>query len=168
MSKKRKAYKADFKAKVVLELLESGKSVNEIASKNEILPLTLQSWKKQFLENMSLAFDKSSVVKEYKEEIEKLTKDGDTLAKKLGQTIIEKDWLAGKLESLDLSTKKKMVDGAEGVQANSPKSLSLTKQLKLLSVSKTALYYEPIKPFSKESDLELLNVHRLSVKESVQ
>jgi len=158
MSKKRKSYKADFKAKVVLELLESGKSINEIASKNGILPLTLQNWKKQFLENMSLAFDKSSVVKEYKEEIERLSKDGDALAKKLGQTIIEKDWAVGKLKSLDLSTKKEMVDKKEGVQANSPKSPSITRQLELLSVSKTALYYKPVKPFSGEADLELLNI----------
>jgi len=44
MSVKRKSYSADFKAKLVLEVLEG---------------------KKQFLENMSLAFDKSVVVKEY-------------------------------------------------------------------------------------------------------
>ena len=41
---------------------------NEIASKYDILPRSLQQWKKQFLENASLAFDKSAVVKEYKEE----------------------------------------------------------------------------------------------------
>ncbi len=70
MSTKRKTYSADFKSKLVLEVLEGEKTLNEVASKYEILPKNLQNWKKQFLENMSLAFDKSAVVKEYKTEIE--------------------------------------------------------------------------------------------------
>ncbi|MCJ8347195.1 transposase [bacterium] len=126
MSRKKKSYKAEFKARVVLELLESNKTLNEIASENEILPVTLSSWKRQFLENMTLAFDKSSVVKEYKEEIETLKREGDALAKKLGKTIVEKDWAVGKLKSLDLSTKKSLVDKTEGVQASSLRIPSLT------------------------------------------
>ena len=51
MSRKRKTYTADFKAKCVLELLEGEKTLNEIASKYDILPKSLQQWKKQFLEN---------------------------------------------------------------------------------------------------------------------
>jgi len=34
-----------------------------------------------FLENMSLAFDKSTVIKEYKEQIETIKKDKDSMAK---------------------------------------------------------------------------------------
>jgi len=69
MSRKRTTYSADFKAKVVLEVLENEKSINEIASKYSLLPKNIQNWKKQFLENASLALDKSAVVKEYKDEI---------------------------------------------------------------------------------------------------
>ena len=65
MSVKRKSYSSEFKAKLVLEVLEGEKTINEIASKYEILPVSLKSWKNQFLENMSLAFDKSTVVEEY-------------------------------------------------------------------------------------------------------
>ncbi|MEA3314228.1 MAG: hypothetical protein U9Q30_00030, partial [Campylobacterota bacterium] len=74
--------------------LDGEKTLNEIASKYEILPKNLQNWKKQFLENMSLAFDKSTVVKEYKNEIEILQKDKDELAKKVGNLTIEKEFLA--------------------------------------------------------------------------
>jgi putative transposase len=56
MSTKRKTYSADFKAKLVLEVLEGEKAINEIASKYEVLPVSLKNWKKQFLKNMSLAF----------------------------------------------------------------------------------------------------------------
>jgi putative transposase len=80
MSTKRKAYSAEFKAKLVLEVLEGEKTINEIASTYGIIPNNLKNWKKQFLENMSLAFDKSTVVKEYKDEIEILQKSNDDLA----------------------------------------------------------------------------------------
>jgi len=58
-------------------------------------PANLKSWKKQFLDNASLAFDKSAVVKEYKEKIAKLEKEHSQLAKKVGTLTIERDWLAG-------------------------------------------------------------------------
>ena len=56
MSRKRTTYSAEFKAKVVLEILEGEKTLNEIASKYDLLPKNLQNWKKQFLENAFLAF----------------------------------------------------------------------------------------------------------------
>ena len=156
MSKKRRNFSADFKAKLVLELLEGDKTINEIASKYEVLPKSLQNWKKQFLSNASLAFDKSAVVKEYKEEIENLNKNKDQMAKKLGEVIVERDWAVGKLKSLDLLTKKTMVDKNEGVQAKT-KNPSLNRQLELLHISKTAHYYKPVEPFSSDEDIKLLN-----------
>ena len=69
MSVKRKTYSAEFKAKLVLEVLKEEKTINEIASKYGMVPKNLINWKKQFLENMSLAFDKSVVVKEYKKKL---------------------------------------------------------------------------------------------------
>ncbi len=158
MSKKRITYKAEFKSKLVLELLEGNETLNQIASKYEILPKNLINWKKQFLDNMSLAFDKSSVVKEYKEKISELENEGDQLAKTLGKVIIERDWAVGKLGSLDLSTKKAMLDRKDGSQATEIKNIpSLNNQLIMLNISKTALYYQAIPKFSTESDLKLLN-----------
>ena len=156
MSRKRKTYSADFKAKLVLELLEGDKTVNEVSSKYEVLPKSLQDWKKQFLANASLAFDKSAVVKEYKDEIIKLGKEKDATSKKLGEIIVERDWLEGKLESLGLSTRKRMVDTKEGVQAKTSNP-SLNRQLQLLHISKTAHYYENVIPFSFNEDIKLLN-----------
>ena len=84
MSKKRITYTADFKAKVIIELLEGGKTVNEIASKYDLLAKNVHNWKQQFLSNACLAFNKSTVVKEYKQEIDDLKKDKDSTSKKLG------------------------------------------------------------------------------------
>jgi len=64
MSRTRRTYTADYKVKLVLEVLGGEKMLNEIAGKYEVLPVSLKKWKKQFLENMSLVFDKSAVVKE--------------------------------------------------------------------------------------------------------
>ena len=79
-----------------MEALEGEKTINEIASRYVVLPVSLKNWKKQFLENMSLVFDKSTVVKEYKDAIEILQKDKDMLAKKVGNLTIEKDFLVEK------------------------------------------------------------------------
>ena len=150
MSVKRKSYSAEFKAKLVLEVLEGEKTVNEIASRYEVLPLSLKNWKKQFLENMSLAFDKSTVVKEYKDEIETLQKDKDTLAKKVGNLTVEKDFLVEKLASLASSKERKAL-------LDTKLNLSLNQQCKLLHVSKSSLYYEAKKPFSTGKDIKLLD-----------
>jgi len=151
MSKKRKVYSADFKAKLVLEVLEAEKTLNEVASQYEILPKNLQNWKKQFLENMSLAFDKSAVVKEYKNEINELQKSNDNLAKKVGNLTIEKEFLEGKLVSLVSSKNRKTF-------IDTKLTISVNKQCKLLGIAKSTLYYEPVKKYSSEYELALLNL----------
>jgi putative transposase len=150
MSTKRKTYSAEFKAKLVLEVLEGEKTVNEIASAYEIIPKNLINWKQQFLENMSLAFDKSAVVKEYKEQIETLQKSNDNLAKKVGNLTIEKDFLEGKLVSLASSKERRVL-------VDTKLDLSLNKQCQLLHVSKSSLYYDPVKPFGSGSEIKLLD-----------
>jgi len=150
MSTKRKVYSADFKAKLVLEVLESEDTLNSIASKYGILPKNLQNWKKQFMENISLAFDKSTVVKEYKNEIEALQKDKDELAKKVGNLTMEKDFLEGKLVSLVSSKVRKTFIDAKH-------ELSINKQCEILHIAKSTLYYKPTKRFSSKEDIEMLN-----------
>ena len=136
-------------------MFENGMSINEMASKYNLHPKTVQLWKKQFIENAILAFDKSSVVKEYKEEIDKLAKEKEQLAQKLGETIVEKEWLEKKLKSLDLSKKRELIDDKAQVQAKC--GLSINKQLKLLGVSKTAYYYIKKESFSSNKELKILN-----------
>ena len=150
MSTKRKTYSAEFKAKVVLEVLEANETLNQIASKYELLPANVKNWKKMFLENMSLAFDKSTVVKEYKQEIETLKKDKDSMAKKVGELTLEKDFLEGKLVSLVSSKLRKTF-------IDTKHKLSVNKQCKLLHIAKSTLYYTPLKRFSSEWDIKFLN-----------
>ncbi len=75
-----------------------------------------------------MAFDVSGATKAYKDEIEELKESNDKLAKALGNTAIERDWAVKKLESLDLLSKKSLID-------SQAQDLSLSKQCKLLKVS---------------------------------
>jgi len=135
---------------LILEVLEAEKTLNEIASSYEVLPKSLQNWKKQFIENMSLAFDKSAVVKEYKDKIETLEKEKDATSKKLGEVIVERDFVVGKLKSSVSSNNRKQLLETE-------LDLSQNRQLKLLSISKSSNYYKPVIPFSSDEDQKLLD-----------
>jgi putative transposase len=96
MKRTRKNYSLEFKAKVVLKLLQENKTINEIASKYTILPK-----KPHRMEKTILAFDKSLVVKEYKQEIKNLKEENEKLAKKLGKVIVDR-LATGKAKKLGL------------------------------------------------------------------
>ncbi len=147
MSKKRKSYSAEFKTKVVLELLREEETAAAIASRYSISVVTLKQWKKKFLENAALAFDVGGATKEYREKIEKLEKENETLAKTLGRTTIERDWAVGKLKSLDLSSKKSLVDSRL-------EKLSVTRQCEMIGLNRATLYYRPV-PL-REYDLKVM------------
>ena len=142
MSKTRKTYSTDFKAKLVLELLSSELTLNQIASKYDVTPKSLQDWKKLFIDNASQAFE-NKMSSEFKKEIEELQASNDQLAKALGKTTVERDWAVKKLESLDLLNKKSLVE---------PKltNISLTRQCQLLEINRSSMYYKP-RPMSNEA-----------------
>ena len=48
MSRKMTKYSTQLKTKLVLEVLKEEKTLNEIASKNNINPKNIQNWKKIF------------------------------------------------------------------------------------------------------------------------
>ena len=68
-NKETRQFSAEQKTKIVVKILESEKTLAEISKQYEVTSKTLQNWKKQFLENASLAFEPAKVVSEYKKEI---------------------------------------------------------------------------------------------------
>lgn len=138
MSRKRTTYTAEFKTKLVLEVLKEDKTLNEIASANNITPKNLQNWKKIFLENAEVAMEPAKAVKEYKEENAKLQAKLDEYAKVVGKLTVEKDWAVGKLSSLDSSYKKELIDRDE------KKALSVVKQCNLIDYNRSNLFYAPM------------------------
>ena len=137
MSKKRTTYSAEFKVKVVLEVLKGEKTLNQISQEYNILPKNILNWKKQFLDNAEIAMEPSKAVKEYKDKIKDLEKKVDKYAKTVGKLTVERDWAVGKLKSLDLSTKREMVK----VQANKDVNISPSRLCELVGISRSYKYY---------------------------
>ena len=137
MSKKEKRnFSAEQKTKIVLELMESELTIAQLSKKYEITGKTIQNWKKQFLENASLAFEPAKVVSEYKSEIKELKVENDELAKALGKATVERDWAVGKLNSLDIPNKRDLVDSKLD-------KISMAIQCELLKISRSMMYYKP-------------------------
>lgn len=75
MKRRRRQFSAEEKTRIVLEILEGNETLNQIGSRYGISPRVLQNWKKQFLENASLAFEPATVVKEYKGQLSEKSKE---------------------------------------------------------------------------------------------
>jgi putative transposase len=138
MSRKRTVYNAEFKTRLVLEVLREEKTLNEIASANNVNPKNLQNWKKIFLENAEVAMEPAKAVKEYKEENAKLQAKLDEYAKTVGRLTVEKEWAVGKLKSLDSSYKKELIDRGDD------KILSVSAQCNLIGYNRSNLFYVPV------------------------
>ena len=91
MSRKRTTFSTEFKTKIVLEVLKGDKTINEIASANNITQKNIQNWKATFLANAEMAMEPSKAVQEYKDENLKLQTQLDEYAKALGKVTVERD-----------------------------------------------------------------------------
>lgn len=60
MSKKRRSYKPEEKANIVLEILREESTLNEIAQKYDVSPQLISRWRTEFLDNMPVVFDKKA------------------------------------------------------------------------------------------------------------
>lgn len=139
--KKGQTYTAEQKTKIVLELLKEEETLAQIATKYKITSTSITKWKKQFLENASLAFDVGGVTKTYKDEIDKLKNENDGLAKALGKATLKAEWAAGKLKS-SVSVKERKTLIEDGLE------LTKTTQCELLGIGRATHYYKPA-PISK-------------------
>ena len=87
----KKTYTPSFKAKVVLEVLQEESELNAIATKYDLNPNMIRTWKKEFLEKAPSIFEGSS--KAEKEAEEALEKKSNQMLKTIGQLTIERDFL---------------------------------------------------------------------------
>lgn len=100
MSKrKRRTFSAQFKFRVALEAAKGLKSVNEIAADHKVHPNQVSSWKSQLLDGGNAVFERKNARHAADEEQEVHTKK---LERKVGQLVIERDWLVKKCEQLGI------------------------------------------------------------------
>jgi transposase-like protein len=98
MVKSRRRHSAEFKTKVVLQMLEGTKTLSEISSENGIHPTQLTQWRRTFLERVPEIFSLSDQ-NARKEKDWKVRED--EFYKKIGQLQVELDWLKKKLNLSD-------------------------------------------------------------------
>ena len=90
MKRKRRHLTAEFKARVAKEALKEQKSIQEIATENDIAPTQVSAWKKELEERMSELFERKNAVSETAKKNEK---QSARLERKVGQLVIEKEFL---------------------------------------------------------------------------
>ena len=92
----RTTYSAQFKTKLVLEVLKEEKELGSIAYENGVNPNMLRNWRREFLENASTVFENpKKAEKQAKRKEESLKKETDQMLKTIGQLTLERDFLQG-------------------------------------------------------------------------
>src|SRR5665647_2658424 len=132
MSKKKNIYSAEFKSKIVLDLISGQHTLNEFAEKYQIAPATLSNWNKQFQERAAVIFqhgptDNDRQLVEREQEIA-------ILQQKVGQLSVECDWLKKNLT--------KSLAPTDRIALVSPENRDLTvkRQCELAEVSRSSVY----------------------------
>lgn len=91
MSRKRKQYSSEFKAKVALAALKNEETVAQLAARYEVHPTMIHTWKRNLLEGAANIFDKGH--KQNKQSEAKV----DELYRHIGKLKVERDFLSKKL-----------------------------------------------------------------------
>ena len=94
--RKVKEYSADFKTKVVLEVLRQDQTQAEIASKYQISAANISMWLKHFLENAEDVFNGKQIAKKHKAELKKKEENIEELHKTIGELTVSVKWLKKK------------------------------------------------------------------------
>ncbi len=91
----RSSYSAEYKTKIVLEVLQGEKELGVIASEEGLNPNMIRGWKKEFLAGASGVFSEKQQAKEARRKEEALKKKEAQMLKTIGQLTLERDFLQG-------------------------------------------------------------------------
>lgn len=103
MSRKRRQYSPEFKAKVALAAIRGEKTIAELGAQYEIYPAQVNTWKRELLENASTLFDSGKSA--HKAQSEAKT-ENDELYRQIGKLKVERDFLAERSAQLGLLPEK--------------------------------------------------------------
>ena len=101
MSKKRRQYSPEFKAKVAISAIRGEEPTAELAKYYRIHPTLMNNWKRHLLENASQLFVRRRTTAR---EIEIDDSEVDELYRQIGKLTVERDLLAERSSDLGIST----------------------------------------------------------------
>lgn len=88
MKRERRKFSAAFKAKVALEAIKERETIQQLASKYELHPNQISTWKKEFIEGAEAIFSGEHASHKEEDDTEK-----QRLYGKIGQLQVEVDFL---------------------------------------------------------------------------
>lgn len=142
---KRNTYTPNEKAKMVLEALRGERTLNEIASANEVHPKMLSRWKRDAESKLYILFQDDTAKKRKEEKAHE--EELQSLYSKIGQLSTQNEWLKKKLGSeLSVQQRRAMVDMAD-------RRIPIITQVELLGLNRSGLYYKTQPP--SEEDLRI-------------
>lgn len=86
-------YTPEFKAKIVLEVLEGNRELGEIAADNNLNPNMVRNWKSEFVRNANRVFNERQSEKDIRRKEAELEQERDQMLKTIGQLTMERDFL---------------------------------------------------------------------------
>ncbi len=89
---KQKKYTPEFKAKVVLELLESGEKIGVVSARHGLNPTMVSGWRRQLLDGAAGVFSDSSE-RDLREAREKHEEEVGNLHRIIGRLTVERNYL---------------------------------------------------------------------------
>jgi transposase len=99
MKKPRRNHSAQFKARVAMETLRGIKTVAEIAAENNLHPTQVTTWKTDLVKGASGLFERKNAPDVERQEMQK---NCERLERKVGQLVIEKEYLEKKCLELGI------------------------------------------------------------------
>jgi transposase-like protein len=91
MSKKRRKFSAQFKARVALAAIKNEATISELAARFEVHPNLIAKWKRNLLDGAAEVFDKDQKSRKH------AAQHIDELYRQIGKLQVERDFLSKKL-----------------------------------------------------------------------
>jgi transposase-like protein len=91
---KRRQFSPELKKRIAIEAIKEQRTINEIANEHQVHPVQIRKWKKELLDGATSIFDDP---RKREGDLKKQEQQESVLQQKVGQLVMENDWLKKKL-----------------------------------------------------------------------
>lgn len=91
---KRRQFSPELKKRIAIEAIKEQRTIIEIANEHQVHPAQIRKWKKELLDGAISIFEDP---RKRESDLKKQEQQENVLQQKVGQLVIENDWLKKKL-----------------------------------------------------------------------